>query len=75
MKIGAAPTAFHARTGEFTAPGIVTLARLKSSSEIFREVIAIPEHSGPIETNICDRKKNFARAHHFETKMSSDEKS
>jgi hypothetical protein len=42
MKIGAAPTAFHARTGEFTAPGILTLARWKSSSEFFCEVTAIP---------------------------------
>src|SRR6267378_3965172 len=41
MKIGAAPTAFQARTGEFTAPGIVTTARLKSSSEFLREVIGI----------------------------------
>ena len=40
MKIGALPTAFHARTGEFTAPGILTLARLKSSSDFFLDVIA-----------------------------------
>jgi hypothetical protein len=42
MKIGAAPTAFHARTGEFTAPGILTEARLKSSSDFLRDVTAIP---------------------------------
>jgi hypothetical protein len=42
IKIGAAPTAFQARTGELTAPGILTIARLKSSFEFLREVIAFP---------------------------------
>src|SRR5580692_2707182 len=58
MKIGAASTAFHARTGEFTAPGILTLARWKSSFDFFREVTAIARRSCVIENFFSIVKKN-----------------
>src|ERR1700719_3635651 len=58
-KIGAAPTAFHARTGEFTAPGILTLARWKSSSDFLREVTAIPRKCSAIENFFSIARKNL----------------
>jgi hypothetical protein len=74
MKIGAAPTAFHARTGEFTAPGILTLARLTSSSDFFREVTANARRSRAIENIFSIVKKNSIARVDLETNLRRDAK-
>src|SRR5260370_36309137 len=61
MKIGAPPTAFHARTGEFTAPGILTVARLKRSFECLREVITFPCGSHRSIEKMLRRANKFSR--------------
>src|SRR5260370_11902102 len=61
MKIGDAPTAFHARNGEFTAPGILTLARLKRSFECLREVITFPCGSHRSIEKMLRRANKFPR--------------
>src|SRR6266446_5945140 len=38
IKSVAPPTAFHARTGEFTAPGIAAAARVRSAVEFFLSI-------------------------------------
>jgi hypothetical protein len=75
MKIGASPTAFHARTGEFTAPGILTLARLTSSSDFFREVTAIARRSRVIENFFSIVKKYLIARDDLETNLRRDAKS
>src|ERR1700722_703282 len=74
MKIGAAPTAFHARTGEFTAPGILTLARWNSSSDFFCEVTAIARRSRVIENFFSIAKKNLIARVDLETNLRRDAK-
>src|ERR1700689_4192269 len=39
MNSVAPPTAFHARTGELTAPGMTAAARAKSAAEFFFSII------------------------------------
>src|ERR1700722_15900606 len=75
MKIGAAPTAFHARTGEFTAPGILTLARWKSSSDCLREVTANPGKCSAIENFFSIARKNLTTHGRLARKIRCDAKS
>ncbi|WP_331961629.1 hypothetical protein [Candidatus Binatus sp.] len=74
IKIGIAPTAFHARTGEFTAPGILTLARLKSSSDFLRDVIAILLKIRSDQKQFFDREEKFDCTRQNRTELRRDAK-
>src|ERR1700719_2710106 len=75
MKIGAAPTAFHARTGELTAPGILTLARWNSSSDCLREVTANPGKCSAIENFFSIARKNLTTHGRLAREIRCDAKS
>src|ERR1700730_6262858 len=45
-KSGEPPTAFHARTGELTAPGMIALARINRSFDLFTGIIDYSLYSG-----------------------------
>jgi hypothetical protein len=47
MKSVAPPTAFHARTGELTAPGMTAAARVRSAAEFFLSI------TGAISVYLC----------------------
>src|SRR6266851_7132497 len=49
-KSGEPPTAFHARTGELTAPGMIALARINRSLDLFTVSIDYSPNAG------CDRR-------------------
>jgi L-fucose isomerase-like protein len=63
-----------ARTGEFTAPGILTLARLTSSSDFFREFTANARRSRAIENFFSIVKKNLFARVDLERKLRRDVK-
>src|ERR1700758_87325 len=53
MKSVAPPTAFHARTGELTAPGMTAEARARSAAEFFLSIML--RFGFALLANICRR--------------------